>query len=125
MKAFRLALCFALMLAGTVGACSEEDVERRARRAAEKMRESIPDVHAEAMEQDVSADTVREAQQALTVLKEYMGEVNGKLDPVTINAVQAFQRSQGFADDGILDKKTMRALQEAARAAGAAPKSQG
>jgi peptidoglycan hydrolase-like protein with peptidoglycan-binding domain len=125
MTGLRLALCFALFVVAVAGGCSEEDVERRARRAAEKMRESIPDVHAEAMEQNVSADTVREAQQALTVLQEYMGEINGKLDPVTINAVQAFQRSQGFADDGILDKKTMRALQEAARAAGTAPKSRG
>jgi peptidoglycan hydrolase-like protein with peptidoglycan-binding domain len=41
---------------------------------------------------------------------EYLGEVNGKLDSVTVNAIQAFQRSRGLRDDGLLDERTKREL---------------
>ena len=107
----------ATLLLGLVSllGCSDEAAERRARAAAEKVKESMPDVHAVALAQPVSAEDVRAAQAALAQLREYQGEVNGKLDTVTINAVQAFQRSQGLDDDGILDEDTRLRLQAAAR----------
>lgn len=98
-------LAFVVLLAGCQG-----DTEARAREAAEKIKESIPDVQARALEQRVSEQEVREAQQALRIAKEYLGEVNGKLDPVTVNAIQAFQRARGLRDDGILNERTKREL---------------
>jgi len=105
-----------------LAACSGEDTEARARKAEQKIRESIPDVVGRALEQKVTPDQVKRAQQALTVVHEYMGEVNGVLDPVTVNAIQAFQRAQGLEADGILNPRTERRLQEVAAQA-ATPKS--
>ena len=45
-------------------------------------------------------------------------EANGKLDSVTINAIQAFQRSAGLKDDGIIDAHTREKLAAAAKRAG-------
>lgn len=101
------ALCF-------VTACTEEGIEQRAREAADKMRESIPDVHARAAAQNASVDDIRLAQRALTAEHEYQGEIHGELDRVTINAIQAFQRTHGLADDGILDRRTLELLRDAA-----------
>jgi murein L,D-transpeptidase YcbB/YkuD len=96
-----------------LGGCSKEQAEQRARQAAEKMKESIPDVDGRALAQEVDPEVVREAQKALIVVKEYQGEANGELDSVTVNAIQAFQRSRGIRDDGILDDRTLRLLREA------------
>lgn len=74
------------------------------------MRESIPDVHARAAAQNASASDIRLAQRALTAVHEYQGEIHGELDRVTINAIQAFQRSHGLADDGMLDRQTLERL---------------
>lgn len=100
-----------LLLVATVWlpAC-QDNTEARARKAAEKIKESIPDVQAKALAQPASEAEVREAQRALRAVHEYLGEVNGKLDAVTVNAIQAFQRSRGLRDDGILNEKTKRAL---------------
>jgi len=95
-------------------ACKQQDSESRAREAEQKIRESIPDVVGRALEQKVTPDQVKRAQQALTDLREYMGDVNGVLDPVTVNAIQAFQRAQGLEADGILNARTERRLQEVA-----------
>jgi peptidoglycan hydrolase-like protein with peptidoglycan-binding domain len=92
--------------------CSEEGVERRPREAQEKILGAIPNQMAVALAQEASPEEIKQAQQALTVLKEYMGEINGKLDPVTINAIQAFQRTHGLEDDGILDAETKKLLAE-------------
>jgi peptidoglycan hydrolase-like protein with peptidoglycan-binding domain len=115
MRPVRLSVLAAttVILALTLG-CSEEGSERRARDAAEKIKEAIPNRMAVALSQKAEADDVRQAQEVLTRLKEYMGEVNGTLDAVTVNAIQAFQRAQGLDDDGILDDKTKRLLKEAA-----------
>jgi len=67
-----------------------------------------------ALEQKVSADEVKTAQEQLTKLNEYQGEVNGKLDSVTVNAIEAFQRDKGLKADGILTAETKRLLQESA-----------
>ncbi|MCX8071658.1 MAG: peptidoglycan-binding protein [Candidatus Binatia bacterium] len=90
----------------------QQDTEARAREAAEKIKESIPDVQARALSQPVTEEEVREAQLALREVKEYLGEVNGKLDAVTVNAIQAFQRSRGIRDDGILNERTKRELRK-------------
>ena len=97
-----------LLLAG----CSNESSEQRARETAERIKESIPDVEARALEQKVTPEQVKRAQAALTAAHEYLGEVSGKLDAVTVNAVEAFQLAHGLAGDGILNEKTERLLQE-------------
>ena len=95
-------------------ACSGGNREERERQAAKEINESIKDVEAIALEQKASPEVIKEAQQHLTALKEYQGEVNGKLDSVTINAIQAFQRSAGIEDDGILNEKTRLKLAQTA-----------
>ncbi len=90
----------------------QSDTEARAREAAEKIKESIPDIHTRALSQPVTEAEVREAQAALREVKEYLGEVNGKLDTITVNAIQAFQRSRGLRDNGILNERTKRELRK-------------
>jgi peptidoglycan hydrolase-like protein with peptidoglycan-binding domain len=102
----------ALSLA-VVAACGKGESERRAREAEEKIRASIPDVEARALEQQVGEGVVRAAQEQLTKLNEYQGEVNGKLDMVTVNAIQAFQRARGLKTDGLLSEDTVRLLEQA------------
>ncbi|GIW43147.1 MAG: hypothetical protein KatS3mg077_0429 [Candidatus Binatia bacterium] len=109
----RIVLGFALVL--SVGC--QTDTEARARQAAEKIKESIPDIQARALSQPATEEEVREAQAALREVKEYLGEVNGKLDAITVNAIQAFQRSRGLRDDGILDERTRRELRKVLAAA--------
>lgn len=86
------------------------DTEARARQAAEKMKQSMPDVEARALAQPLSEAEVKEAQEGLRAASEYLGEIDGKLDSVTVNAIQAFQRSRGVKDDGILNDRTKREL---------------
>jgi|ERR1700687_1521814 len=92
--------------------CSKESTERRAREAAEKIMGSIRDVEAEALAQKVTPEQVSNAQKALSAANEYQGEVNGKLDSVTVNAIEAFQRAHGLPGNGLLDEKTQRLLNE-------------
>ena len=104
-----------ILLAGALllTACSRQSLEDRAREQAEKILESMGDAESRALSQKVTPEQVTQAQEALTRVHEYMGEVNGKLDAVTVNAVEAFQRAHGLKDDGILNQKTQRLLQEA------------
>jgi peptidoglycan hydrolase-like protein with peptidoglycan-binding domain len=108
-----LAIAIGLALVVTA-ACTKEGAATRARDAADRIRSQIKDVQAEALAQAVSPETVREAQQHLQVLREYLGEVNGKLDMVTVNAVQAFQTAQGMEADGLITDRTMERLRQAA-----------
>ena len=105
-------------LAVALAGCTGQDAETRAREAERKIRESIPDAQGTALAYKVPADQVKQAQEALKVLKEYLGEPNGRLDDVTVNAIEAFQHSQGVEADGVLDETTQRSLQEAAAKAG-------
>ena len=98
----------ALALAG----CSDEDAEARAREIAEKLAAAMVDVEARALEQPTTPERVRAAQQALARLNEYQGEINGELDSVSVNAIQAFQRARGLEADGILNEATERGLRE-------------
>jgi peptidoglycan hydrolase-like protein with peptidoglycan-binding domain len=100
-----------LLTFGAVAACTGQNAESRAREAEKKIKEAIPDVVGAALEQKATPEQVKQAQDELKVLSEYLGEPTGKLDAVTVSAIQAFQ---GLKADGMLSDKTMRLLQEAA-----------
>jgi len=112
----RLALTAVALLAA---ACSKQSVEDRAREQAEKIQRGMVDVEAVALEQKAPAEVVSEVQRNLTAINEYQGEINGTIDSVTVNAIQAFQRTAGLKDDGIITDKTREKL---AAAAAKAPK---
>jgi peptidoglycan hydrolase-like protein with peptidoglycan-binding domain len=105
-----------LVLAIALGApaCSRQSVEERARATAEKIQKSMVDVEAIALEQKVDPAVVSEVQRNLTAIDEYQGEISGKLDSVTVNAIQAFQRTAGLKDDGIITAATRQKLADAA-----------
>ncbi len=92
--------------------CSKERAEARARAAAERAKESVPDVEAQALAQKVAPEEVKRAQEALTAVHEYQGEINGELDSVTVNAIEAFQRSRGLRGNGMLTQKTQKLLDD-------------
>ncbi|HSQ01344.1 MAG TPA: peptidoglycan-binding domain-containing protein [Candidatus Dormibacteraeota bacterium] len=112
----RLALTAVVLLAA---ACSKQSVEERAREQAEKIQKGMVDVEGVAIEQKAPADVVSEVQRNLAAINEYQGEINGTIDSVTVNAIQAFQRSAGLKDDGIITDTTREKL---AAAAAKAPK---
>lgn len=112
MRAWLAAGAAAVLLAG----CGRDDVEARARAAAERVRQTLTDDSERALGQRVPPEQVRAAQQALSVLHEYYGDIDGTLDPVTVNAIQAFQRRAGLEPDGLLTPDTQRRLQLAATA---------
>src|SRR5262245_1043352 len=111
MRRTMLVLVTAIALVG----CTGESSEQRGREALEKIKESMPDVEAKALAQKTTPEDVKEAQTALKLAKEYLGEVNGKLDSVTVNSIQAFQRAHGLTADGMLNSKTQRLLREVPR----------
>jgi peptidoglycan hydrolase-like protein with peptidoglycan-binding domain len=100
----------ALALLG--GGC--KDAETRAREAQEKIRAQLKDPMAEARAQKPAPERVREAQKHLQVLHEYLGEANGVLDSVTLNAIQAFQDAHGLKANGMLTDETLARLREVA-----------
>lgn len=71
-------------------------------------------IDAGALEQKLDPALVKKVQEQLAVLNEYMGPVNGKLDQVTVNAFEAFQRSNDLTPDGMFTPKVLRLLEEAA-----------
>lgn len=107
----RRAFLLLCILAGCTGG---QTAEERAREAAEQISRSQPNVEATALAQVVDAAVVKTAQEHLRQLNEYQGEVNGELDSVTVNAIQAFQRAAGLRDDGILNAVTRERLASAA-----------
>jgi peptidoglycan hydrolase-like protein with peptidoglycan-binding domain len=109
MRAAAIILVTLTVLAG----CSDGGAEKRGREALEKIKESMPDIEAKALGQKVTPEQVQRAQEQLLALKEYLGEANGRLDAVTVNSIEAFQRSRGIEADGILNEKTQRLLQQA------------
>jgi peptidoglycan hydrolase-like protein with peptidoglycan-binding domain len=112
LRAGSLALLVAICAAG----CSHQTAEERARATAEKLTKSLIDVEAIALDQTVDASVVSEVQRNLTAINEYQGEIDGKLDSVTVNAIQAFQRTAGVKDDGIITDATRQKLAAAAAA---------
>jgi len=106
------AAVIASLIVAVLSGCSR-GIEDRAREQAEKVIHQMGDAESRALAQQATPEQVRQAQSALTLVHEYMGEVNGQLDAVTVNAIEAFQRTKGLKDDGILNEKTQRLLQEA------------
>lgn len=117
----RLAVASTLLLGLAAPACKIPTDQDRAKAAEESAKKSLVAIDHAALEQKVDADKVKKIQQQLTAVKEYKGDVNGKLDQVTINAYEAFQRSNGLFPDGMLNDKTLKLLEEAAAKAGGAP----
>jgi len=76
-----------------LAACGGQSVEERAREAAEEIKKGAVDPGEAALDQKLDKKTVRQVQEALSARHEYMGEINGVVDAVTVNALQAFQRS--------------------------------
>ena len=106
------------LLACLLTSCSGRSTEERAREAEKKMKESLgPDIEGLAIAQNISSEDAKKVQEELSAIHEYQGETNGKLDGVTVNAIQAFQRSAGLEDNGMLDARTRERLQTAAAAA--------
>lgn len=58
-------------------------------------------------------ENVKQLQRLLRVLGRYGGEIDGSYGPKTTEAVKAFQKSVGLADDGIAGEKTMDKLSKA------------
>ncbi len=104
----------ALLAAG----CSGDIAQEKARLAAEKAQVGLQPLDAGALEQDLDADTVKTVQEQLTTLKEYMGPITGKLDTVTVNALEAFQRAHDITADGRFNDATLQALAVAANQRG-------
>lgn len=88
-------LCLGLL--ATASGCIGRSSEDRAREAAADIEASITDYDGPALNQKVDASVVEEVQRNLTAINEYMGEVDGKIDPVLVNSIQAFQRQQNAA----------------------------
>lgn len=91
--AARTAAALAL-IAICANGCVGRSAEERAREAAADIEASITDYDGPALNQQVDAKVVKEVKKNLTSLNEYMGEIDGEIDPVLVNAIQAFQRRQ-------------------------------
>jgi peptidoglycan hydrolase-like protein with peptidoglycan-binding domain len=113
-RARRLLAVALLSSIAALAACSDPDPKLMAKAAEERAKASMKPVDQEGFTQKVDPETVKQVQTELTKIYEYMGPVNGKLDAVTLNAVEAFQRNQGLHPDGVLNKKTLDLLAEAA-----------
>jgi murein L,D-transpeptidase YcbB/YkuD len=109
-----LAVSLSLLLGGA--ACKPKSDEERGREAMEEMQKSMVDFDALALEQKTDRAAVEEVQRNLTAINEYQGEINGKIDSVTVNAIQAFQRTAGLRDDGLITAETRSKLAAAAAA---------
>jgi peptidoglycan hydrolase-like protein with peptidoglycan-binding domain len=123
----RFAGWIALGLAASLGlaaaGCADEDtpeskkaMEERAKEIEKRMKDSMPKTQEKALAQKADPAAVNQVQHQLNVLKEYLDEPSGKIDFVTVNAIEAFQRHVGFTDDGLLDENTRRRLAEEATA---------
>lgn len=105
-----VSLALAAGLLVSLSACSGDISEEKAREIAERARRSIQPIDAGALEQEIDPAVIKRVQKELTALHEYMGPINGKLDSVTINAFEAFQRRQGLTADGRFATDTLRLL---------------
>ena len=111
-----LALVAGLSLLLGGAACEPKSDEERGREAMKEMEKSMVDFDSIALEQKADAAVVEDVQRNLTAINEYQGDINGKVDSVTVNAIQAFQRSAGLRDDGMITADTRTKLAAAARA---------
>lgn len=65
--------------------------------------------------------TTREIQEALKNAGFYQGAIDGKMGPLTREAVKEFQRVHGLTDDGIVGKKTWAKLNQYATLSSSEP----
>ena len=114
MLALIAALSLAACSSGGDEAKTSEAMEARMREIEKRIKESMPQVQEAALGQKVEPEVVKTCQEHLKKLNEYQDEPSGKLDDVTVNAIMAFQRSAGLADDGLLTDRTIRKLAEKA-----------
>ena len=98
--------------------CSSKLTEEKARAAEKRARETMQPLDQGALEQELSKETVTKVQTELTTLKEYMGPINGKLDQVTLNALESFQRRNDIRADGRFNDKTLSLLESTAKQKG-------
>jgi peptidoglycan hydrolase-like protein with peptidoglycan-binding domain len=61
------------------------------------------------------SEATKHIQSMLSDLGYYTGDINGKYDTATEDAVKAFQEEQGLDVDGIVGPKTLAALEDAAK----------
>lgn len=119
---------FAALLATVPAGCDTPTAEERALAAKAEIEASIQDYDGPALRQEVDEEVVVEVQKNLTVLNEFMGEIDGEIDPVLVNAIQAFQRRQNETvpwwqfwerepSDGLITEELRAELSRAARAA--------
>jgi peptidoglycan hydrolase-like protein with peptidoglycan-binding domain len=115
-------LAASMLIVVTLGACSYfQDPEEaakadqaRAKEIERRQKDSIPKTQQIALAQKVDPALVKRAQQALAALKEYMDEPSGKVDMVTVNAVEAFQRRLGVEENGLLSEDLVKQMESAA-----------
>jgi peptidoglycan hydrolase-like protein with peptidoglycan-binding domain len=128
----RSTIALLLLALAPAAGCKRQTAEERGRDAMERVQKSMVDLEAIALEQKTEPAVVEEIQRNLTAINEYQGEINGKLDSVTVNAIQSFQRTIGcptmdwwtrlrstalgrcIADDGIINPVTREKLAAAA-----------
>jgi len=117
----------AVAAALAIGCAGAPTGEERAREAAADIEASIQDYDTPALNQQVEASAVVEVQENLTTLDEYMDEIDGEIDPVLVNSIQAFQRKQNEAipwwrfwqrrpNDGLITPELRREIAAAAQA---------
>ena len=95
-------------------------MEQRMREIEKKMKDSMPKTQQIALAQKPDAAIVKKTQADLKSVNEYLEDPpSGKIDMVTVNAIEAFQRRVGLKEDGLLTEETLKKLDEAAKAAGA------
>jgi peptidoglycan hydrolase-like protein with peptidoglycan-binding domain len=98
--------------------CSSKLTEEKARAAEKRARETMQPLDQGALEQELSKEMVTKVQTELTTLKEYMGPINGKLDQVTLNALESFQRRNDIRADGRFNDKTLSLLESTSKQKG-------
>ena len=105
----------------TESGTTSKAMEERMREIEKRVKASLPKTQEIALAQKADPDVVTKVQEQLNVLKEYLEDApSGKIDMVTVNAIEAFQRRVGLHEDGLLDEETLKRLDEAAKP-GAAP----
>jgi peptidoglycan hydrolase-like protein with peptidoglycan-binding domain len=91
-------------------------MEERMREIEKRMKASLPKTQEIALAQKADPAVVTKAQGQLKVLQEYLEDApSGKIDMVTVNAIEAFQRRAGLHEDGLLNEETLKRLEEAAK----------
>src|SRR5260221_13804542 len=86
-----LALAFSACSSGDPEANSKS-MEARMKEIEKRMKDSMPKTQENALAQKVDNETVKKVQTELQTLREYLDEPSGKMNRVTVNAIEAFQR---------------------------------